>query len=150
MSQDGNKWDEAASDLGDLISAIDSEMRAASVRAHNRTVQLLSQMEAAQIGGVEVHPASLIPREVLGSRRVALEFELTMRDNGVSLSRAHRFGVGSGARVKMEWEADEAPEATALVRTSAEADLNKRLKAVDWTPLQPATPIPDQEGKPDE
>ena len=138
-----NTWENVREDLGNLLTAIDSQFRESAVRAHMDVVQMITNLDPAQIDQIGLNPASLIPREVMGPKRIKFDFELTLRNNGVSLSRAYKLGCGVKGKVSYEWGAEAAPEATALIRTSAEADLNKRLKVVEWTEIKPSKPIDD-------
>lgn len=124
--------------LGDLLAAFDSEVRRAAITAHADAVKQAVATPGVTLGEMKIPGQSLMPRELLEARRCSIEFDVTLRDNGVSLSKRHRLGCGgSRARVRMEWEASGAPEATALVRTRAEAKVDKQ----PWTSLDPAAPI---------
>lgn len=132
------KWDAAANDLGDLLTAIDGQVRESALRAHLHVIDILEKTPDAQIGQVPLRRETLLPREVMTPRRLRFKVDMTLRDNGASLSRAHRLGCGVRAEVEYEWCADDAPESTAIVRTAAELELGRTIKSVPWIKLTEA------------
>ena len=122
-------------ELGDLLAEIDSQVRESAVRAHSAVLKAIAEVEGITIDDIEIPRKSLLPREILETCAVSMEFSLYMRDNGVSLSRGYRLSCGgTQVKVKMKWKAVPAPEATALVRTKCETTVGE-------TPLTQAKEI---------
>ena len=108
--------------LGELLEAIDTQVRAASLKAHADTVKGLAVLEPAVFGKTEIPGTALMPREVLEASTVKMEFELWMHDDGVSLSKKF-FGSGARTKVSVEWRTTQTPEALSLVRTKSETQV---------------------------
>ena len=121
--------------LGDLLAEIDAQVREAAVHAHDAVLKKIAKTEPLTLGEIEIPREALLPRDVLELDKAALEFDLYMRDNGVSLSRGFRLSCGgTKATVKMEWKSVPAPEVTSLVRTKCETKIHE-------TPLTQAKEI---------
>ena len=126
----------APKSLGNLLAAIDSQVRIAALRAHCSVVKEMERVESAKVASQEIPPDALLPRDVLATKRIAMKLDVFMRDDRVSLTRGC-IGGGTPATIEIEWEAQPAPEATALIRTRAEA----RIASVEWTAIDPAEKV---------
>ena len=115
-----------------MLASIDAQVRTAAVAAHYEALRAIAAGGApVTVGGVVIPAESSWPREVLAAECVELEFDLFMRDDGVSLNRPHRWaGGGTTGRIKIKWESVAVPESNALVRTATEAVVAREVKSV--------------------
>ncbi len=104
--------------LGDIIQAIDTEVRTATVQAHQHLLQVI-EGAPLKVADTELSAASLMPREVQHAKRITLDLTVYLKDGAASLER-HLWGGGSPAKLRLEWEATECPEALSRVRVKEE------------------------------
>ena len=112
-------------ELGKLLEEIDKQVRISAIKAHEEAVKCCAKIESLTIGDFEIPAKALIPRDLLAPKRMAMEFSVYATDKGVSLTKG-LCRTGTKVDVAIEWEAKEAPEATSLVRTHAEATVADR------------------------
>ena len=122
-------------ELGELLAEIDAQVREAGVKAHARVLKEVARIEGVKLGDVAIPPEALAPRDLFEASRIGLEFEVALRDGSASLSKKC---IGQKAKVTMEWKTVPAPEATSLLRVHAEAEVDSRVRTIEWSSMTPA------------
>ena len=81
-------------ELGDLLTSIDSQVRESAVRAHSAVLEEIAKIKSLQIDDIKIQCKALLPHEILETSRISMEFDVDLRDNGVSLFRRYKLSCG--------------------------------------------------------
>ena len=109
--------------LVELLSNLDASVRIAAIEAHRRMLGNLAKTPPKL--GDRIPSDALIPRDMLAPEKVELELPVRVRDDDFSLRAT---GRGRRGQLRVRWRAVEAPEALALIRTSAELMVSRRIE----------------------